>query len=338
MQEKSETIEIGVVSPGTQRSKKWSGNSWESAGLFGVTVIVFVIFSVAAPNFLTVSNLLNILQQAAFFGIIAFAMTLVIVAGEIDISVGAQTALSSSLLGVLVVQMGVPMWLACIGVLMQALFIGMGAGWVTARFKVPSFIVTLALFMALRGLAMLITDTYAIPIDSSEFFYWGSGKVFGIIPIAAVYLVVAFIVFAVIARFTVFGRSVYAVGGNAKAAELSGINVKRIRIIVLGLTGLTAGITGLLQSAQLTSGTPSIAVGLEFDAIAAAIIGGTALTGGRGTVLGTLIGVLFVAILANGMVLLGVNPYAQNVVKGVVVLAAVLINVLRTERSSLSRK
>ncbi|MFE1250793.1 ABC transporter permease [Streptomyces sp. NPDC058735] len=317
------------------RSLSWHRiGSWDNLGLLLAAVAMFICFTFTAPHFLEVSNLLNVLQQAAFFGIIAYAMTLVIVAGEIDISVGSQAALSSALLGVLVAQHGWPMWLACLVIIVQAVLVGGIAGWIRARFQVPSFIVTLALYMALRGLAMQLTNAYAIPIDSGTFFYSGSGKIFGEFPVAALYMLLVFAVFTLVARFSVFGRSVYAVGGNPKAAQLSGIKVRHVRIAVLALTGFTAAVTGLLQSAQLSSGTPTIAVGLEFDAIAAAIIGGTSLSGGRGTVVGTFIGVLFVAMLSNGMVLLGVDPYAQNVVRGAVVLGAVLINVLRAERSA----
>lgn len=310
--------------------------SWEGIGLLAVLVLVFVVLAFTAPNFLTTSNLLNILQQAAFFGIVAFAMTLVIVAGEIDISVGSLAALSSALLGVLVGNLGWPMWASCITVLVSAAVIGAFAGWIRAVFGVPTFIATLALYLALRGLAMLITNTFPIPIESSKFFYWGSGKIAGIIPVPAIYLLVVFIIIAVIARKTVFGRSIYAVGGNAKSAQLSGINVRTIRIAVMAISALTAAITGLLQSAQLSSGNSTIANGLEFDAIAAAIIGGASLSGGKGTVVGTLIGVLFIAVLMNGMVLLGVNPYAQQVVRGAVVLIAVLVNVWRSRRTTTS--
>jgi sugar transport system permease protein len=181
---------------------------------------------------------------------------------------------------------------------------------------------------------MLITDTFPIPVDSSKFFFWGSGKVFGDIPVAAVYLVIIFVIVAVVARKTVFGRSIYAVGGNAKSAELSGINVTGVRVSVMAISAVAAAITGLLLSAQLSSGNSTVANGLEFDAIAAAIIGGSALAGGKGTVLGTLVGVLFVAVLLNGMVLLGVNPYAQQVVRGGVVLLAVLVNVWRSRRGA----
>ncbi|WP_433191917.1 ABC transporter permease [Nocardia sp. CA-107356] len=310
--------------------------SWEGIGLLGVLVLVFLVLAVSAPNFLSTHNLLNILQQAAFFGIVAFAMTLVIVAGEIDISVGSLAALSSALLGVMVVNLGWPMWASCILVLAAAATIGAFAGWIRAVFGVPTFIATLALYLGLRGIAMLITNTFPIPVDSDKFFYWGSGKIAGVIPVPAVYLLIVFIVIAVIARKTVFGRSIYAVGGNAKSAELSGINVRTIRISVLAISALTAAVTGLLQSAQLSSGNGTIANGLEFDAIAAAIIGGASLSGGKGTIVGTLIGVLFIAVLMNGMVLLGVDPYAQQVVRGAVVLIAVLVNVWRSRRAATS--
>lgn len=310
--------------------------AWEGFGLLAVLVLLYVALSLASPTFLTLSNQLNILQQAAFFGIVAFAMTLVIVSGEIDISVGSMAALSSSLLGVLVVNTGLPMWLACLAVLLSAGLIGAFAGWVRSTFGVPTFIATLALFLSLRGLAQLLTSNFPIPIDSGEFFYWGSGRLGGSVPVAALYFVGVFVVIAVVARRTVFGRSVYAVGGNARSAELSGIPVRRVRVAVMAISALAAALTGLLQSAQLSSGNSTIANGLEFDAIAAAIIGGAALTGGKGTLLGTLVGVVFIAALLNGMVLLGVNPYAQQVVRGGVVLVAVLVNVVRSRRTGTS--
>lgn len=306
---------------------------WESLGLLLVLVILYVVLSLASPIFLTVGNQLAILQNAAFFGIVAFAMTLVIVSGEIDISVGSVAALSSSLLGVFVIQAGVPFVLAVVLVMLSALAVGAFTGVMRSYFGVPTFISTLALYLALRGLAQLITNNFPLPIPREEFFYWGSGRVFGV-PVAAVYLVIAAVVIAVIAKKTVFGRSVYAVGGNAKAALLSGIPVRRVKIIVMMISALAASIAGLLQSAQLASGNSTIAVGLEFDAIAASIIGGTALSGGKGTVVGTIIGVVFIAALLNGMVLLGVNPYAQQVIRGAVVLLAVLVNVWRSREAA----
>ena len=308
---------------------------WDGLGLLLVFIALYVALSLLTPTFLTASNQLSILQNAAFFGIVAFAMTLVIVAGEIDISVGSMAALSSSLIGVFVVQQGIPMFIAVFLVLGIAAAIGAFAGAMRSYFNVPTFISTLALYLALRGLAQLLTSNFPIPIPATEFFYWGSGRIFGI-PVAAIYLVVIAVVVGVIARRTVFGRSIYAVGGNSKAAGLSGIPVRRIKIMVMMISATVAALTGLLQSALLSSGNSTIGVGLEFDAIAATIIGGAALSGGKGTIVGTSIGVLFIAALLNGMVLLNVNPYAQQVVRGVVVLIAVLVNVWRSRRSSVS--
>lgn len=309
--------------------------SWDGLGLLIVFIALYITLSILTPDFLTASNQLSILQNAAFFGIVAFAMTLVIVSGEIDISVGSMAALSSSLIGVFVVKQGVPMIIAVVIVLGIAAAIGAFAGAMRSYFGVPTFISTLALFLALRGAAQLITSNFPIPINAGEFFYWGGGRLFGI-PVSAIYLVAVGVIVAVIARRTVFGRSIYAVGGNAKAAGLSGIPVKRIKILVMMISACAAALTGLLQSALLASGNSTIAVGLEFDAIAATIIGGAALSGGKGTVVGTAIGVLFIAALLNGMVLLGVNPYAQQVVRGAVVLIAVVVNVWRTRRHAIS--
>lgn len=325
-----------VLAP-ESRTRQWlhAIRSWPSLGLLAALVLLYVVLSIASPIFFTWGNQLAVLQNAAFFGIVAFAMTLVIVSGEIDISVGSMAALSSSLLGVFVVQQGIPFVIAMVLVMVTALAIGAFTGFMRAYFGVPTFISTLALYLALRGLAQLLTNNFPIPMDSSEFFYWGSGRIFGV-PVAAIYFLIAAIVVAIIAKKTVFGRSVYAVGGNAKAAMLSGIPVRRVKIIVMMISALAASIAGLLQSAQLSSGNSTIAVGLEFDAIAASIIGGTALSGGKGTVVGTIIGVVFIAALLNGMVLLGVNPYAQQVVRGAVVLLAVLVNVWRGRRTAIA--
>ncbi|RZU63730.1 monosaccharide ABC transporter membrane protein (CUT2 family) [Microterricola gilva] len=310
--------------------------NWQSLGLLIVLIVFYIVLSISSPIFFTLSNQLAILQNAAFFGIVAFAMTLVIVSGEIDISVGSMAALSSSLLGVFVVNQGVPFPLAVVFVMVIAVGIGAFTGVMRAYFGVPTFISTLAMFLALRGLAQLLTNNFPLPIPSADFFYWGSGKVFGIIPVAAIYFVIAAVVVGIIAQKTVFGRSIYAVGGNAKASTLSGIPVRRVKIVVMMMSAFAASIAGLLQSAQLSSGNSTIAVGLEFDAIAASIIGGTVLSGGKGTIVGTVIGVVFIAALLNGMVLLGVNPYAQQVVRGAVVLIAVLVNVWRTRRAPIS--
>jgi ribose/xylose/arabinose/galactoside ABC-type transport system permease subunit len=300
----------------------------EHAGLLAVLVIAVIALSVAAPNFLTTGNLLDVARQLSFTGIIAFGMTLVIVAGEIDISVGSAIAFASAFFGVLVVQQGFPLWLAALAVCAAGTLIGAGAGMARARLNVPSFIVTLALFSALSGLALLVTNAIPIPITDISFAQWGNGAVLGV-PIPAIVMVATFVAFWVLANRTSFGRSVYAIGGNPEAARLSGIAVARVRTTLFSITGLLAAISGLLQTSQLGAGNPTIGRGVEFAVITAVIVGGANLYGGRGSMVGTLLGVVFIGVLNNGMVLLGVNSYAQYVANGVIVLLAVLISGFR---------
>lgn len=293
-------------------------------------IVLLLILTAAAPNFMTLGNVLNIVREAAFVGIIAWGMTLVIISGEIDISVGSNVALSSALLGVLVAKQGIPILPAVLIVLAVGTLIGVFAGLFRALLNVPSFIVTLALYLGLKGLALFITNAFPNSIPSATFNYFGAGFFFGI-PVPALVLFALFLVFLFVSRKTAFGRSVYAVGGNAEAARLSGISVARVRIVVFTMTGLLAALVGVLLSARLSSGNPGIGTGLEFDVIAAVIIGGASLAGGRGTMLGTLLGVLFVTVLSNGLVLLGVNAYVQDIASGAIVLIAVLLSSIRKE-------
>ncbi|SEG91536.1 monosaccharide ABC transporter membrane protein, CUT2 family [Thermomonospora echinospora] len=329
-----------VTSPapaGDGRRRPTTAGAWtaisrstaEHVGLLGGLTVLFVLLTLWAPNFLTQSNLLDVARQLSFTGIIAFGMTLVIASGEIDISVGSAIAFNSALFGVLVVERSWPLWLAALAVCALGTLVGAGAGLVRAVLNVPSFIVTLALFSAFSGLALLITDSVPLPITSEDFARWGNGLLLGI-PIPALVFIVVFAVFFVIAKRTTFGRSVYAVGGNPEAARLSGIPVTRVRATLFATTGLLAALSGLLQTAQLGAGNPTIGTGVEFAVITAVIIGGADLYGGRGSMVGTLLGVVFIAVLNNGMVLLGVNSYAQNVANGAIVLVTVLISTLRS--------
>ncbi|TMR16507.1 ABC transporter permease [Nonomuraea turkmeniaca] len=300
----------------------------EHLGLLGVLAVVFVLLSLTAPNFLSAGNLLDVARQISFTGLIAFGMTLVIIAGEIDISVGSAIAFGSALFGMLAVDQEWPLWLAAIAVCALGALIGVGAGLLRALLNVPSFIVTLALFSALSGLALLMTDSIPIPITDAGFAALGTGSVLGV-PIPALIMAVVFVAFWLLANRTTFGRSVYAVGGNAEAAHLSGIPVARVRAVLFGTTGLLAAVSSLLQTSQLGSGNPTIGIGVEFAVITAVIVGGASLYGGRGSMVGTLLGVVLIGILNNGMVLLGVNSYAQNVANGAIVLLAVLVSVAR---------
>ncbi|MCD1635801.1 ABC transporter permease [Martelella mediterranea] len=297
------------------------------AGLVLATIVCFVIFSVTAPNFLTTINQVNILRQAAFTGIIALGMTWVIIAGEIDISVGATVALTSALIGVLTRDLGIDIVAALIIVLITGTIVGLFAGAVRAYLGIPSIIVTLALFLSLRGIAEYITDASPISVYNPVLDFL-SGNFLGL-PLPVLIFLLLAVIFWIVSRQMVFGRQIYSVGSNAKASQIAGLPVARVRVLVFTATGFLASITGVLLTARIGSGTSAIGNGLEFEVIAAVIIGGTLLTGGRGSIIGTLLGVFFISILGNALVLYGVNSYAQNIVRGAVVLLAVFITNLQ---------
>ncbi|MCB1273013.1 MAG: ABC transporter permease [Leucobacter sp.] len=294
-------------------------------GLLIATIALFIVLTFAAPSFATTANLLNLMRDVSFVGIIAFGMTFVIIAAEIDISVGSAMAFASALLGSFFLDFGIPLPLTCLLVLAAGTLVGLFAGFIRAKTSVPSFIVTLALFTALRGAALMITDALLRSVVIPEFTFWGAGSLLGI-PLPAILMLVTFAVFWFVSTRTAFGRSVYAVGGNEAAAQLSGISVVRVRVLIFAITGFLAAVSGLLLSARIGTSNASIGNGVEFAVISAVIVGGASLYGGRGSMVGTLLGVLFIGMLNNGMVLMGVNSYAQGVAQGAIVLGAVLIS------------
>ncbi|MCW2758553.1 MAG: sugar transporter permease [Nocardioidaceae bacterium] len=295
-------------------------------------VVLILALSFTTDSFASIDNMWNILGDAALVGIVAWASTLVIVAGEIDISLGPAVAFWGVILAKLAGPWGLPMYAAILLTLLGGLLVGAAAGWLRGRFGVPSFIVTLALWSSLRGLAQFMTDALPVPIQDSAFVDRLGGKV-GPIPTAAIIMFVLFAVFAFVARSTTYGRSVYAVGGNARAAMLSGINVLRVRVLLFAVSGLMAALLGIIVAGRLASGNSGAAQGLEFSVIAAVVVGGTALQGGRGSMLGTLLGVLFITVIGNGLVILGVNSFFQDVVRGALILVAVLVNTILGSRS-----
>ena len=299
------------------------GSRLNEAGLLLVLVISVVIFALTATNWLTVTNLLNVFRGASLVGIIAIGMTLVIVAAEIDISVGSQVALTSATMGMLFTDLKWPIVLVIVWVVVQATLIGSFAGVLRSKFNIPSFIATLALYLCLRGLAEVVSQQRSLPI-TDPLMDALARSVFGI-PVPAILWAIVFVIGRFVTYRTTFGRAVFAIGGNSAAARLAGLPVDRIRIALFAITGFLAGITGVLITARIGSSTANVGIGLEFQVIAAVIIGGTSLSGGRGTLFGTVIGVLFVTSLANALVLYGVGSSAQNVVMGIIVIIAVLI-------------
>jgi ribose/xylose/arabinose/galactoside ABC-type transport system permease subunit len=290
----------------------------------GILVLLCVGLALTAPNFLTAENFFNILRSTAMLGIIAFGMTMVIVCGEIDLSVGSLAALSGCLAAFLV-EAGSPVFAAIMLTLAAGFVSGAFTGLMRVRYNVPSFITSLALLAGLRGLAFLITGGFPITPFPAWYNFLGGGYLLGV-PFPAIVLIAVFAFVHFLMAYTTFGRSIYAVGGNAEAARLSGIRVGRVRILALGCTGLLAALSGVMLSARIMSGTPTVAQGLELDVIAAVVIGGTSLMGGVGTIWGTLVGVIFIGVIINGMTLLNVPVYSQYVVRGALILVAVLIN------------
>ncbi|GAA0350026.1 ABC transporter permease [Actinoallomurus spadix] len=304
-------------------------------GLLAAIIVLYIVLGAKAGGFLTSGNQLGILRDAAQIGIAAWGMTLVIIAGDIDISIGPAVAFGSVMVAKGATSWGLGVPLAVIVTLLIGAAIGAFAGYLRARFNVPSFIATLGVYSALRGLAQFISNALPVPLPDSGFFDFLAGSVAGV-PTPAVVMILLLVVFLVIALKTPYGRAVYALGGNPRAAELAGIPVKRIRISLFAVNGLLAAITGVLLAARLGSGNGGSAMGLEFDVIAAVVIGGTALAGGSGSILATALGVIFITLIGNGLVLLGVNQFLQDVVRGVIIVLAVLVNVLLGRRNRLT--
>lgn len=298
----------------------------QKLGPFIALVLVSVGLAVLSPDFLTVANLLNVMRQVSINALIAFGMTLVILLGGIDLSVGSILALSSVGIATLI-QAGVPPLLATLLGVLGGGLMGLFNGLVVSKGKVAPFIATLASMTILRGLALVVSGGSPITGFNSDLFSMlGGGYVAGLIPIPVVWMLIMFGLFAFLLKKTVFGRHVYATGGNEEAARLSGVKVDQIKLWVYTVSGAMSAMAGVVLTSRLNSAQPTAGSGYELDAIAAVVLGGTSLTGGRGWIFGTLMGALLIGVLNNGLNLLGVSSFYQQVIKGVVILLAVLID------------
>jgi ribose/xylose/arabinose/galactoside ABC-type transport system permease subunit len=297
-----------------------------------ILLALSAFIAILNPIFLSPANIVNILRYVSILGVTAFGMTMVIIMAEIDLSVGSAIALSGCVFAVFIEKFlalsmgsGMAVFFAAILACVIGFSIGSFTGFIRSLFNVPTFIITLGMFTALRGIAYIVTDGFPVSSFPEWFKFVGSGSVLGI-PFAALVFLIVFVCTHFIMNYTSFGRSVYAVGGNAEAARLSGINVTFIRVIVMANVGFLAAISGILQAAKIGSGTPTVGKGMELDIISAVIIGGTSLFGGRGRIWGTFIGLIFIGVVTNGLTLLNVPEYFQMVVKGALILIAVLVN------------
>ena len=296
-------------------------------------VIIFVslciIFSFLSPFFLTINNFVNITKTVPVVGIVAIGETLVLLAGGVDLSVGSVAALSGVVTGLFWEQAGLPIWIAAFGGLTTAALVGLINGLLVTRLNINPLISTLATFSAVRGLAFVLTNAQMNQLTHPQFQLIGRGDILGV-PIPFIIMLILYAIFIFIIRRTHFGRSLYAIGGNPKAARLAGLPTRRNLLIVFILSGLLAGIGGLVQASQLAAGAPQAATGMEFTVIAAVVLGGTSLAGGKGTLIGSLIGVFILRTLDNGLILTGISSYYQDVFRGGVLILAVGFDQLRT--------
>ncbi len=298
-------------------------------------VLLIVVFSVLQPNFLHPLNLMNILRQVSLSGLIAIGMTFVILTAGIDLSVGSLVALTGLAAAYVskgglesrfavgaAADAGNPVYLAFLAAAGVGIAAGALQGWAITRLKVPPFVVTLGGLTAWRGAALLLSGGGPISGFSPAYTWWGQGRIEGV-PVPVIIFILAAIIAHIVLRHTRFGLHVYAVGGNAPAANLNGVNARRVTFLVYVIVGFFCGLGSFLLSARLNSAEAVAGLGLELDVIAAVVIGGTSLFGGVGGVFGTVVGALLIGVLRNGLVLLNVSPFIQQIVIGVILVAAV---------------
>lgn len=307
----------------------------KETGVFLALVCMCIFLAFATESFLTTTNLLNVGRQISLLGIMAVGMTFVLVAGEIDLSVGSIYALSGLATGMLIIA-GWPLMPALVLGLVIGASIGLINGLMSTYGRLPSLIATLGMLSIVRGTALLVTDGQPVTVNErngaapdvlASFEFMGQGYLFGIVPMQLVFFViVAAIGWLLLAR-TAFGFRVFAVGGSAKAARVSGIHVHSVKIWAFVIMGMLAALAGILSMAFLPSGQAGrTGLGLELDVIAAVVVGGASLSGGIGTIPGTVLGVLIIGVLRNGLVLMGVSPFMQEVMIGLVIIIAVAID------------
>lgn len=302
-------------------------------GIFIVFGIICLIISFITPQFLTVSNWTIIITQVSINALLAFGVTFVIITGGIDLSLGSIVAVAGVSAAMLAHPDSYPVLVPVFAGLFAGLLIGAFNGFIITKSKIAPFIVTLGTMTIGRGLALILSNGRPVSNLSESFAFIGSGKIMGI-PVLIVILILTFILCSVILNKTILGRYIYAVGGNEQAARASGINVTQVKMAVYSISGLLAGLAGILLTSRITTGQPNAGTGFELDAIAAVVIGGTSTTGGKGSIAGTLIGVLLIGVINNSLDLLNVTSYYQQVVMGVIIIGAVVLDSMNQKLNS----
>lgn len=303
------------------------------AGLWIALVALVIVSSFVSPHFLNPVNLLNVLRQVALYGILGVGMTFVILTAGIDLSVGSIVAFAG-VLGAVMMEAGLPMPVMFVVCLAAGTLIGCFSGLGVAIWRVPAFIMTLGTMVMVRGFSLMLADGGTVnPGSAADRFFWlGGGYLFGVPTPIYAFALVCVIAYAVLSH-TAYGRAIFAFGSNEEAARLSGINVTLTNFSVYAISGFLAALSGLIFLSRLSVGDPNSGLGLELEAITIAVIGGTSLFGGEGGVVGTIGGAMILAIIANVLNLAGVSPFSQQVVKGAIIVLAVLMETVRKRRA-----
>lgn len=300
-------------------------NSLRQYGIFVVFITICLILSFISPQFLTVSNWTIIITQVSINALLAFGVTFVIITGGIDLSLGSMVAVTGVTAAMLAHPDTFPVVLPIFVALLVGLLMGAFNGLIITKSKIAPFIVTLGTMTIGRGLALILSKGRPVSNLSDSFNFIGGGTIFGV-PFPIIVLIFVFVVCNIILKKTLLGRYIYAVGGNEQASRASGININQVKMAVYSIAGLLAGLAGILLTSRITTGQPNAGAGFELDAIAAAVIGGTSTSGGTGTMTGTLIGVLLIGVINNGLDLLNVTSYYQQVVMGIIIIGAVVLD------------
>ncbi|MCG3208145.1 MAG: Ribose import permease protein RbsC [Anaerolineae bacterium] len=329
MQSSNSHISTKLGSPASNVFSKLSDNNL-TTGVSLVVVLIFLsaVFASQAPSFLTPANFLNIGQTLATVGIVAIGMTMVLIAGGIDLSVGSTAALTGVTTAFVWTTFGLPLGVAVVVGMLCGVLVGVVNGFLITRININPLITTLGMFSIIRGLAFVISFGQTNQLNNEQFQFIGRGNIFGI-PFSLLLMVALYLIFGFILQQTHFGRSLFAIGGSAEASRLSGIRINRNLMIVYIINSFLAALAGIIIASQLAVSAPRAAIGLELTVIAAVVLGGTSLSGGKGTLFGTLMGVIILRVLDNGLILMKVSSFYQDVASGVVLLLAVGFDQLR---------
>ena len=311
---------------------------YKKYGMYVLLAVEIVVFGLLAPNFLTTTNIFNVLRQVSMLGIASCGLTFVILSGGMDLSIGAQIALVGLLGGLLMTKLHVPVAVAVVLMILMGTAIGALNGYLSVKFKIMPMIVTLAMMTSLTGVAKIITNGYPVYGFDASFALIGQGYFFGLVPFPVIIFFIVIFAAWFILQKTYFGRHVYALGSNAEAARLAGVNIANLRIAVFAICGFFTSIACVLMTARANSAQPTAAENYAFDTMTAVVLGGVSIMGGRGKVSNAVAGVVIIGILDNALVLMGINEYYKEVFKGIILLAAVALDAIeiKTQKGILS--